>query len=70
MAISTITTFGTEKVQVAPDVIEHQLPNCRISQCSEPPLEQPSHAQCADHAIKRVLGSREPSLFLDQALPR
>src|ERR1035441_6039404 len=38
-------TFGPQKIQLAPDVIDHQLPNCRVGQCGEPFLEQRSHAE-------------------------
>src|SRR5271157_2527920 len=58
--------FRAENMHVVPDVIKHQLPNCGIGQCCEPPLEQPSHAQCADHPFKRVLGTSESPLFVDQ----
>lgn len=58
----------TEKGKFVQYQIAHQLPNCCVGQSSEPPLEQPSHTQCADHSFKRVLGGRESSLFFDEAL--
>ena len=60
--------FRPEKIQFAPDMIDHQLPDCRVGQCSEPLLEQRSHAQCADHLLKESLGTSEPPLFFDEAL--
>jgi hypothetical protein len=59
--------FRAENIHVVPNVVEHQLPNCRVGQFSEPLLEQPSHAQCADNLFQRILGMYEPSLCLDEA---
>jgi len=61
-------TFRPQKIQFAPDMIDHQLPNCRVGQCSEFLLEQRSHAQCADDLLKESLGTSEPPLFFDEAL--
>ena len=61
-------TFRPQKIQFAPDMIDHQLPNCRVGQCSEFRLEQRSQAQCADYLLKESLGTSEPPLFFDEAL--
>src|SRR5208282_2237001 len=55
-------------IHLVTNVIEHQLSDRRVGQCSESLPKQTSQAQCAHHPVKRVLGSREPSLLHDQVL--
>ena len=60
--------FGAENAQFVPYVIEHQLSDRLVGQCSEPLLEQTGHHERAQNPLAAIPRTGEPSLFIDQAL--